>query len=133
RACDLRRAVPGRALALGQIDRAAGQRAERLLLVGRRGRQPEVVDRVGEQQHLHALGPARLELRAGAQRFDVLAADGENRVLAGPHARDVLGEADPAVARGAAEAGELEQALAPLVVRVDALLAHRARVLPAPA
>ena len=60
----------------------------------------------------------------------MLAADREDRVLARLHALDVVGEPDPAVARGAAEAGELQQALALVVILVDALLQHRAELLP---
>ena len=125
-------AVRGRlaALDLRQVDVAPGQRAEALALVLGHARQPELVDRIGQQQHLDALGAAGLELRARAQRLEALAADRVDRVLAGLHARDVVGEADPAVLGGAAEARELEQALALLVVLVEALLEHRAELVP---
>ena len=83
------------ALDLRQVDLAPGQRAEALALVVRHARQPELVDRVGQQQHLDPLGAAGLELRARAQRLEMLAADRVDRVLAGLHARDVVGERRP--------------------------------------
>ena len=120
----------GVALHRRQVDIAAGQRAQRVALVVLDLLQPELVDRVVEQQHLDALGQRLLELRAGAQRVVALAADVVDRVLAFLHPGGVVGEADPALAGGAVEAGEVEQLAAIVGVLVQAFLEHGAELAP---
>ena len=53
------------ALDSGEVDVAAGQRAEGVAPVVLDLLQPELVDRVVQEQHFHALGQRLLELRAG--------------------------------------------------------------------
>ena len=118
------------ALDLREVDLAAGQRAQVVVLVALDLLQPELVDRVVEQQHLHALGQRLLELRAGAQGGVALAADVEDRLLALLHPRHIVGEAGPAGTVRAAEAGELQE-LRPVVgILVEALLEHGAELAP---
>ena len=119
-------------LDLRQIGAAPGHRLERLVLVLRDRRHPELVDRVGQQQHLDAAGPEALELRRGLDRLQIVAGDGVDRLLAVLHALQVFGQAGPAltVVMGAAETQQRENLFAVLVVLIGAFLQHRAELGP---
>ena len=58
-----------------------GHGAERLFLVGADHRQPELIDRVGHEQHVDPARTKALDLRAAAQRIGVLPADVVDRLL----------------------------------------------------
>ena len=57
-----------RRLDLVEIGRAARHRAEWVLLVFAKRRHPELVDRIGQQQHLDAAGAEAFELRDFCER-----------------------------------------------------------------
>ena len=117
---------------LRKIGGAARHRLERLVLVLADGADPELVDRVGEQQHLDAALDEAFELRARGERLRVVAGDGEDRVLARFHAADIVGEADPFVAvwRSCGSARAPSSVSRCSAILVEAFLEHRPEIGP---
>ena len=109
---------------------ALGRRDELLALeLGQRHHDP-LVDGVGEEQHLVALGLEALDVGAVLEEVRVGAGDEVDRLLTLLHARDVLAEAGLGVLSAALEA---EQARDPILVgevAVDPLLDHAPEVAP---
>ena len=72
------------------VGRALAHRLERLAVESRRGRHPERVDRVGEQQHLDAARLEPFELRARGEPLGVVAGQVIDRRLVLAQSRDIL-------------------------------------------
>ena len=132
-AADLRRGLRRRRLALGQRDQAQiGQtlrhRLERLALPIGPSANPEVVDLIGEQQHLDPARAEPLQLRRGLQPRQIRTSGIIHRRLV--LAEGIVLQRAPIVAGGAAEPRQPQQRLAPRIVLVQPLLQHRAKGIP---
>ena len=133
---DLGGRLGGRRRPLGERNRldvggALADRLERLALEAGRGRNPERVDGIGEQQHLDASRAKTFELRARGQALGVLAGEVVDRGLVLAQVLDIIGERAVAVGMlGRYEARDLVQRVAPLRVLVKAFLDDGAEMLP---
>ena len=115
---------------LVEIGAAAGGGFERLFLVGADRGDPELVDRIGQQQHLDAAGAEPLDLRALLQQLQIVAGDCVDRLLSRPHRGDVIVERDQPVARRRPEADKRQDRVALLAVLVEPFLQHGAEIVP---
>ena len=118
------------AVAGPEVDLALADRDELLVLVGELALQPELVDGVGEEQHLDALAGERLEVGRMAHRVERRSAQVVDVLLAFLHPSDVVGERGRFVAMGGRAQDQVEQAGAVLAVRREPLLEDSAELAP---
>ena len=113
------------------VGRALGDRLERLAFEAGRARDPERIDRIGQQQDLDASRAETLELGARGEPLGVVAGQIKDRRLVFAQAGDVLRERAVAGRMGRRdETGDLVDGVPPFGILIEALLDDRRRNAP---
>src|SRR4029077_8052635 len=90
---------------LTKVHTTAGRRFERFILKGANRRYPELVDRVGHQQHFDTAGAESFELRALLDDIEAVAGDRVDRLLPRLHSLHIFVQRYEPVPDGRTEAG----------------------------
>ncbi len=120
-------------LLIFQVQLTLGHRLQRMALELAQVVHQPLVDGVREQQHLAALLPEHLQVRAAPRRLPGVGDVVVDGLLSLLHARDVVGQRDPllrSLQLGAGKAQQLRDALAVVGVLDHPLLEHPAEVVP---